>query len=89
MKEHRTKHQLLDRRLLGGDQTLYGKPWKPGFPSLSTERRGLSRHLSGLTHSRHAKFQDTLYHCAGLKETLVSADLHLLGFRKLHKRTRR
>src|SRR5229473_4670148 len=79
---------LLDRRLLGGDQTLYAnlEARLPVF--LERRARVLSRHLSGLTHSRDAKFQETLYHLApDVKETPGGLrDLHLLGWlAKLHK----
>src|SRR5882724_9862064 len=79
---------LLDRRLLGGDQTLYAnlEARLPVF--LERRARALNRHLSGLTHSRHARFQDTLYHLApDVKETPGGLrDLHLLGWlAKLHK----
>ena len=44
--------------------------------------RVLSKHLCGLSLSRHAKFQDTIYHLApDVKETPGGRhDLHLLGW---------
>jgi [protein-PII] uridylyltransferase len=73
---------LLDRRFLGGDQALYAnlEARLPVF--LERRARALSRHLCSLALSRHAKFQDTLYHLApDVKETPGGLrDLHLLGW---------
>jgi [protein-PII] uridylyltransferase len=73
---------LLDRRLLGGDETVYGT-LEARFPAFLERRaRSLSRHLCDLSRSRHAKFQDTIYHLApDIKETPGGLrDLHLLGW---------
>jgi len=73
---------LLDRRSLGGDPALYAslEARLPVF--LERRARALSRHLCGLSLSRHAKFQDTIYHLApDVKETPGGLrDLHLLGW---------
>ncbi len=73
---------LLDRRLLGGDQSLYGI-LEARFPAFLERRaRSLTRRLCDLSRSRHAKFQDTIYHLApDMKETPGGLrDLHLLGW---------
>jgi [protein-PII] uridylyltransferase len=73
---------LLDRRLLGGDQALYGSLEAKLPVFLERRARALSRHLCSLSLSRHAKFQNTLYHLApDVKETPGGLrDLHLLGW---------
>jgi len=73
---------LLDRRLLGGDQALYGS-LEARFPAFLERRaRPLSRRLCDMSRLRHAKFQDTIYHLApDMKETPGGLrDLHLLGW---------
>src|SRR5258708_622728 len=68
--------------LTGGDQAVYAKLEAriPGL--LERNARALSRHLSEMTRSRHAKFQDTFYHLApDVKETPGGLrDLHLVGW---------
>jgi [protein-PII] uridylyltransferase len=45
---------LLDRRLLAGDEALYGQVKGP--------RPELGRNIAQLTRERHSQFQDTIYH---------------------------
>jgi [protein-PII] uridylyltransferase len=45
---------LLDRRLLAGDEGL--------FRQIRDPRPDLGRNIAHLTHERHAKFQNTIYH---------------------------
>ena len=71
---------LLDERLLAGDQDLYLK-LKERLPRfLEAQQQLLIRHLCSLTRSRHAKYQDTIYHLEpNIKDTPGGLrDLHLL-----------
>ncbi len=45
---------LLDRRLVAGDPNLYAQLHDPSGE--------LGRNIAELTHQRHARFQDTIYH---------------------------
>lgn len=45
---------LLDRRFLGGDETL--------FRQIKDPRAELGRNIAELTKERHTRFQDTIYH---------------------------
>jgi [protein-PII] uridylyltransferase len=81
---------LLDRRLLGGDSATYQK-LESKLPAFLEKQAGkLTRHLIQLSRSRHARYQDTLYHLEpDVKETPGGLrDLHLTGWlAKLRKQT--
>jgi [protein-PII] uridylyltransferase len=53
---------LLDLRWLAGDRALYNGLAEKMPRFLQANRDALVRNLSRLTHERHAKFADTLYH---------------------------
>lgn len=53
---------LLDRRFLAGDHDLFSQLRDPGAE--------LGRNIAELTHERHSRFQDTIYHLEpNVKET--------------------
>src|SRR5207248_10626702 len=70
---------LLDRRLLAGDDSLFRQVRDP--------RPELGRNIVKLTHERHAKFQETIYHLepnvkdapGGLRDLQVLRWLSKLG----------
>ena len=70
---------LLDRRLLAGNDALFGQIRDP--------RPDLGRNIVQLTHERHAKFQGTIYHLepnvkdspGGLRDLQVLRWLSKLG----------
>ncbi len=73
---------LLDRRHLGGSATLYEK-LEGRFPKfLAAQRVELIRQLLALTRSRHAKFNETIYHLEpNVKDTPGALrDLHLIDW---------
>ncbi len=73
---------LLDRRFLSGDYDVSAKLESrfPGF--LSKHSQKLGRHLCELTHARHSKYQDTLFHLEpDVKETPGGLrDLHFINW---------
>ena len=73
---------LLDRRFLAGDHDVSAKLESrfPGF--LSKHGQKLGRHLCELTHARHSKYQDTLFHLEpDIKETPGGLrDLHFINW---------
>jgi [protein-PII] uridylyltransferase len=61
---------LLDQRYLAGDMDLYGRLAERLPRFLHSQRHELARHLCRLARSRHAKYQNTIYHLEpNLKET--------------------
>jgi [protein-PII] uridylyltransferase len=61
---------LLDQRYLAGDRTLYARMAERLPRFVQGSRDALVRNLSRLTHERHAKFQQTIYHLEpNVKET--------------------
>lgn len=73
---------LLDQRFLAGDPSLYQQLQRllPRF--LHSQRETLARRLCRLTHQRHAKFHNTIYHLEpNIKETPGGIrDLNLFGW---------
>lgn len=71
---------LLDQRFLTGDRAIYVRLAErlPSF--LAGQRQELMRHLTRLTRSRHAGFQNTIHHLEpNIKETPGGLrDLHLI-----------
>ncbi len=61
---------LLDQRLLAGGADLYRRLME-GLPRfLRGQREPVARHLCRLTRTRHARYQDTIYHMEpNIKET--------------------
>ena len=73
---------LLDRRFLAGDHDVSAK-LEGRFPDFSRENgQKLARHLCELTHARHSKYQDTLFHLEpDVKETPGGLrDLHFINW---------
>lgn len=71
---------LIDQRFLIGDHALYEQLSTRLPKFLRTNRSTLIRHLARLTHQRHAKFHDTIYHLEpNIKETPGGMrDLHVV-----------
>ena len=61
---------LLDMRFVAGDEELFGQVEARMPKFLAANRAGLVRRLCRMTRSRHAKFQETIYHLEpNIKET--------------------
>lgn len=73
---------LLDQRLLCGDTELYSKFTPRLARFYEGQRLDLARRLCRLARSRHAQYQDTIYHLEpNVKEGPGGLrDLHLLGW---------
>lgn len=53
---------LLDQRFLIGDSALFDQHRERFRKFIRSQREALIRHLCEMTHARHAKFHDTIYH---------------------------
>ena len=71
---------LLDQRFLAGDRALHVRLEERLPEFLRARRESLIGRLCGLTHQRHARYQNTIYHLEpNVKETPGGLrDLHLL-----------
>jgi [protein-PII] uridylyltransferase len=71
---------LIDQRFLIGDHDLYEQLASKLPKYFRSNRTTLIRHLIKLTHQRHAKFHDTIYHLEpNIKETPGGMrDLHVV-----------
>ncbi len=73
---------LLDRRFLAGDESVYQALTAKLPKFLQAQRVTISRQLCRLTHGRHGKFNNTIYHLEpNIKEGPGGLrDLHLLAW---------
>src|SRR5205807_1329075 len=71
---------LLDRRLLCGDESLSSELEQRLPKFYRTNGKALARHLAGLSRTRHAKYQNTIYHLEpNLKDTPGTLrDIHIV-----------
>jgi [protein-PII] uridylyltransferase len=53
---------LLDQRFLVGDSALFDQHRERFKKYVRAQREALIRHLCEMTHARHAKYHDTIYH---------------------------